>query len=92
MQGFATHIFTFCGFSDRGILSNNYKATARIYFRPTAQHNGMKTSETKVCARCHKILPAEHALHCDCCGNCYCESCAHALCLCECSGELSYFQ
>ncbi|MCX4313664.1 MAG: hypothetical protein OSJ83_07410 [Clostridia bacterium] len=52
----------------------------------------MKTSETKVCARCHKILPAEHALHCDCCGNCYCESCAHALCLCECSGELSYFQ
>ncbi len=46
---------------------------------------------TRVCQNCGKTIPADSALHCDHCGKCYCEECAKRLALCECAGELEYF-
>lgn len=51
----------------------------------------MPKKRTNVCQCCLKTLPVEQLLHCDCCGNCYCEDCAARLGLCECAGELTYF-
>ncbi|MCH5162755.1 MAG: hypothetical protein J1G38_04625 [Clostridiales bacterium] len=46
---------------------------------------------TRNCALCGKTIPADQTLHCEHCDKCYCEECAHRLALCECAGELAYY-
>ena len=53
-----------------------------------AHINNMKTF---ICENCGKLLPTDEALHCEDCHRRYCEDCAKKLALCECSGELSYY-
>ena len=48
--------------------------------------------KTMVCDRCGSEYPAEYMLHCDTCDKHYCPTCARALTLCECAGELDYYQ
>ncbi|MDE6966554.1 MAG: hypothetical protein K2O94_06215 [Clostridiales bacterium] len=43
------------------------------------------------CDNCLRRFPADEVLHCDACGKCYCERCASKLGLCECAGDLTYF-
>ncbi len=48
----------------------------------------MKTVE---CMSCGKKINAEDALHCEHCGAVYCPECAKRLAICECAGDLTYF-
>ncbi|MCH5164899.1 MAG: hypothetical protein J1G01_00670 [Clostridiales bacterium] len=47
--------------------------------------------KTCVCENCLREFPLSSVLHCDDCGKCYCERCAKALGICECAGDLTYF-
>ena len=43
------------------------------------------------CDCCNREVYADEMLHCYECGKCYCKRCANRLTLCECAGELTYF-
>lgn len=47
--------------------------------------------KTRTCDNCGRIISVDQTLHCADCGKCYCEECAHRLALCECAGDLSYY-
>ena len=47
--------------------------------------------KTRKCDYCYGEFPTETLLHCGDCGKCYCEKCAQKLGICECAGDLTYF-
>ncbi|MCM1368369.1 MAG: hypothetical protein NC184_06145 [Roseburia sp.] len=47
--------------------------------------------KTRKCDNCKKEFPVDEIMHCYTCGNCYCARCAKRLGICECSGDLTFF-
>ena len=48
-------------------------------------------SNKQMCDNCKTDFPAERMLYCPSCGKKYCERCARRLSVCNCSGDLTYF-